>query len=106
MWIVTFGPTNANNDHACMNKAESHRTEEVKAYLLAKFGPFMNAKEVVTTLKLTSVDALRMARKRGTLDLDPLPVSGRRSLLFATDQVARVANELMHAAARHKEPTM
>lgn len=89
-----------------MNSADLHQANEIKAALLAKFGPLMNAKEVVSALKLESVDALRMARKRGTLKLTPLPIHGRRSLLFATDQVAHLAHEFIRTATAHKETPM
>jgi len=95
-----------NNDREHMNSADCNPAQEIKATLLARFGPLMNAKEVVSTLKLASVDALRMARKRGTLKLAPLPVPGRRSLLFATDQVARVAHEFIQTAHQHEESAM
>lgn len=96
----------ANNDRTNMNSADPHTAQEIKATLLAMFGPFMSAKEVVSALKLNSVDALRMARKRGTLKLTPLPVHGRRSLLFATDQVAHVAHGLIQGVDSKKEPLM
>lgn len=89
-----------------MNSAEFYQAQEIKATLLARFGPLMNAKEVVSALKLESVDALRMARKRGTLKLTPLPVQGRRSLLFATDQVALVAHGFIQTADDQKETPM
>lgn len=89
-----------------MNDADPDTAEEIKAALLTKFGPLMSAKEVVSALKLNSVDALRMARKRGTLKLAPLPVHGRRALLFATEQVAQVAHGLIQTVDENKEQLM
>lgn len=89
-----------------MNTDDPGTAQEIKASLLARFGPLTTAKEVVCVLKLESVDALRMARKRGTLRLTPLDVQGRRSLLFATDQVASVTCEYIHGADVKKEPPM
>lgn len=89
-----------------MNSTEQQQANEIRTTLLAKFGPLMTSKDVVSALKLESVDALRMARKRGTLKLTPLPVHGRRSLLFSTDHVAHLAHELIRTANDHEETPM
>lgn len=96
----------ANNNRTAMNSTEQQQANEIRATLVAKFGPLMNAKDVVSALKLESVDALRMARKRGTLKLTPLPVHGRRSLLFSTDHVAHVVHKFIRTATGHKETPM
>ena len=89
-----------------MNSTEQQQANEIRTTLLAKFGPLMTSKDVVSALKLESVDALRMARKRGTLKLTPLPVHGRRSLLFSTDHVAHVVHKFIRTDASHKETPM
>lgn len=96
----------ANNDRTAMNSTEQQQANEIRTTLLARFGPLMTSKDVVSALRLESVDALRMARKRGTLKLTPLPVHGRRSLLFSTDHVAHLAHEFIRTATGHKETPM
>jgi hypothetical protein len=96
----------ANNDRTVMNNTEQQQANEIRTTLLAKYGPLMTSKDVVSALKLESVDALRMARKRRTLKLTPLPVHGRRSLLFSTDHVAHLAHEFIRTAAGHEETPM
>jgi hypothetical protein len=56
--------------------------------LRARYGVLMSTEEVAFNLKLRSASALRMARKRGQLQLVPIEIPGRRGQFYQTAAVA------------------
>jgi hypothetical protein len=59
------------------------------AQLRTQYGPVMSTEEVAGILKM-SVAALRMARSRKKLPLEPLDVDWRRGQIYSTDEVAEL----------------
>jgi len=62
--------------------------EDLPSRLDARFGVTMSTQEVAQILKM-SVAALRMARSRKLLPLDPIPIDGRRDHIYSTVEVGR-----------------
>jgi len=56
--------------------------------LKARYGVLMTTEEVALNLKLRSAAALRMARKRGQIQLVPVEIPGRRGQFYKTAAVA------------------
>lgn len=87
--------------------ARSRRTslslEQLTTELVARFGPLMSTQEAADVLKL-SVPAMRMARQRKKLLLEPLEVEGRRGQLFAPADVARVLFEWLSRPTGEASP--
>ena len=68
---------------------ESLSTEsDIQTRLDARYGVTMSTEEVAQTLKM-SVSALRTARSRKQLPLEPIPMDGRRHQIYWTAQVVR-----------------
>ncbi len=87
-----------------LNVPEQSRTlGEIRAHLYSKYGFFMTPPEVASVLRLGSTDALRMARKRGKVPLQPVR-NGGRTQMFATDQVAQLLQRWLDTDV--KEATM
>ena len=85
------------------NDAHSHLTEsDIQSRLDARYGVTMSTEEVAQTLKM-SVAALRMARSRKRLPLEPIPMDGRRHQIYWTAEVVRF---LLAQTALGKEPAM
>lgn len=61
-----------------------------RAELLQHFGLAMTATESAAVLGYATVNAMRMAMRRGTLDLKDLVTPGKRERCFATEAVARL----------------
>lgn len=53
----------------------------------------MTAAEVMRELKFSSLAAMRMARRRGSLALQAVKLPGRREHLFRTEDVASLLND-------------
>ena len=60
---------------------------DINTELRARFGAVMSTAEVASALKMT-VAALRMARSRKVLPIQPLDIEGRRGQIYRTDDVA------------------
>jgi hypothetical protein len=61
-------------------------------HLLQVHGPLMSSVETANVLKYRTVNAMRMAIRRGQLQLKPLPLPGRRGHYFDTATVARTVS--------------
>ena len=61
---------------------------DLPSRLDARFGATMSTQEVAQILKM-SVSALRMARSRKLLPLEPIPIDGRRDHIYSTVEVGR-----------------
>jgi hypothetical protein len=71
-----------------MNAAETQRTEpNITTQLVERYGYLMTPVEVASVLRINSVDALRMARKRGKVPLSPV-AGASRNQRFSTVDVA------------------
>lgn len=66
----------------------------------------MTAHEAAKELRFTSLGALRMACKRGAVNLHPLKVPGRRGLLFSTAEVAQLMAAWLTSGQSRKETAM
>lgn len=67
-----------------------HRLEQ-------QYGSLMTASEVMHELKFSSLAAMRMARRRGSLALKAVKLPGRREHLFRTnDVIALLTDWLEH----------
>jgi len=73
------------------------------AQLRTQYGPVMSTEEVAALLKM-SVAALRMARSRKKLRLEPLDIDWRRGQIYSTDEVAElISSWLVRTSASRPE---
>ena len=62
---------------------------DLHANLMARFGSVMSTEDVAVALRM-SVPALRMARSRKLLAIQPLEIEGRRGQAYHSVHVARL----------------
>src|SRR5262245_49809077 len=66
--------------------------------LTKTYGPLMSSAEAAVVMKYSSVNAMRMAMRRGLLTLRPARVPGRRGYFFATSIVAETVGTWLNPA--------
>jgi hypothetical protein len=85
------------------NHGSNQGTEQdIQSQLAARYGVTMSTQEVAETLKM-SVAALRMARSRNRLPLQPIRIDGLRNQIYFT---ADVGHFLASRSPQPKEAPM
>jgi hypothetical protein len=75
-----------------INRQDAVAAAQIENQLQERYGYLMTPLEVASVFRLESVNALRMARRRGKVELSPVASRGRTQL-FSTKDVARLLDE-------------
>jgi hypothetical protein len=101
----------AHTHHGTQSMTEKHygaqsAQESPLVSLSERYGLVMTAQEAAKELRFKSLGALRMACKRGAVNLHPLKIPGRRGLLFSTAEVAQLLATWLTSGQNQRETTM
>lgn len=101
----------AHTHHGTQSMTETHygaQSAQVSPLvsLSERYGLVMTAQEAAKELRFKSLGALRMACKRGAVNLHPLKIPGRRGLLFSTSDVATLIATWLDSRTANMEGDM